>query len=114
VFTAAKCTVRPSVDAPATALELPASVSIQAIEPPGVTPGALKAAVNPFGKPEATLMLAPPVPVVPEPDAATIPSNVPRPPVCPAYSLKVPLAVAARPPTGVAVTVSVAVESDCT
>jgi hypothetical protein len=114
VFTAANCTVRPSVDAPATALELPASVSVQAIEPPDVTPGALKVAVNPFGKPEATPMLAPPVPVVPEPDAATIPSNVPRSPLCFTYSLKVPLAITAKPPTGVAVTVSVAVDSDCT
>ena len=76
--------------------------------------GEPNAAVKPFGRPETTLMLAPPVLPAPDPTSKTLPNNPPSPPTCPAYSLKAPLASTASPPTGVAVTVTVAVDSDCT
>ena len=113
VFAAVSSAVRSSVDEPATALGLPVSVSVQAIDPFDATVGEPNCAVNPLGRPETTLMLALPVPLVAEAGQAAFPCNVPGPPVCPTYSLRAPLTATAKPPTGVAVTVSVAVESDC-
>jgi len=69
---------------PATADELPVNVNVHTTAPAEFIRGVLKAAVNPFGNPEATLI------VDPAADAAVI------------------------PPTGVAVTVTVAVERACT
>jgi len=52
------------------------SVSVHTTAPAVVTPGALQAAVNPFGNPEATLMLAPAAPLAavtpPKPVAVTV------------------------------------------
>ena len=76
--------LRPSVEVPATAVALPASVIVHTTAPPELTVGALKDAVNPFGNPEATVMLDP------APPAATV-----------------------IPPTGVAVTVTVEDDRDC-
>lgn len=73
------------MELPATALELPASVSVHATPPAVVTLGALQAAVKPLGRPEAMLMLDPAAPLA-----------------------------ADAPPSGVAVTVTFAEESDST
>jgi hypothetical protein len=75
---------RNSVEEPATALEEPVRVSVQMTAPAGVTVGLLQEAEKPLGRPEATLMLDPLAPV------GTF-----------------------NPPVGVAVTVTVAEESDC-
>ena len=55
--------VRLSVDVPATAVELPVNVSVQATAPEEVTVGALRAAVIPLGSPETTLIVEPVAPV---------------------------------------------------
>jgi hypothetical protein len=73
------------VDVPATAVELPVSVSVHTAAPAEVIAAALHVAVKPLGSPEATLML--------DPDAA---------------------AGMATPPAGVAVNVTIAEESDAT
>jgi hypothetical protein len=83
------------------------------IDPLAATLGALNVAVTPFGKPEVTLIIAPPVPVAPAAATGTFDNNPPRPPECRAYSLEAPLTLTARPPNGVAVTVSAVVDSDC-
>ena len=49
----------PSVAVPATAVELPVSVSVHATAPVAVTDAALQLAVTPLGSPDATLMLDP-------------------------------------------------------
>ena len=82
---AATFAVRPSVEVPAAALELPVSVNVHTTAPAGVTLGALHVAANPLGSPEATPMLEPAAP-----------------------------AGIAAPPTGVAVTITVAADSDDT
>jgi hypothetical protein len=76
--------LRLSVELPAPALELPFSVSVHTTAPAGVKVGALQDAVNPFGKPDAMLMVDPAAPL------ATV-----------------------NPPNGVPVTVKVAVPRDC-
>ena len=50
-----------SVELPATAVELPVSVTVQLTVPAVVSVGALQVAVKPLGNPEATLMLDPAV-----------------------------------------------------
>jgi hypothetical protein len=75
--------VRLSVDVPAMALALPVSVSARNRVPADVTPGAPHAAVIPFGNPEAMLRVDQPA-----------------------------LVTKTAPPQGVAVTVTVAVETD--
>lgn len=67
-----------------TAVGLPVSVRVEVTAPPAVRVGVLQVPVNPFGKPEATLMVDPAAPL------ATV-----------------------NPPTGVAVTVTEAVPRDC-
>jgi len=75
---------RPSVAVPATAAELPVSVSVHTTAPVEVIDAELQLAVIPFGRPDATLMLDP----------------------------LAELATTA-PPAGVAVTVTFDVPSDC-
>lgn len=77
--------LRLSVADPAAAVELPVSVSVHTTAPVEFTLGELHEAVNPFGSPEATLMLDPAAPLA-----------------------------AVSPPTGTAVTVTLAVDRDCT
>jgi hypothetical protein len=77
--------LRESVELPAAALELPVSVNVQETAPATVTTGALDTAVKPFGTPDAIERIDPAAPVG-----------------------------IATPPSGVAVTVTVAVASDCT
>jgi hypothetical protein len=67
-----------------TAVGLPVSVSVEATAPAAVTVGVLHVPVRPFGNPETTLMLEP---------AAAVATFI--------------------PPSGVAVTVTVAELSDC-
>jgi hypothetical protein len=74
-----------SVDVPAAAAELPTKVSVQTTAPADVTVGLLEDTVNPLGNPDIRLRLDPVAP-----------------------------AAARTPPTGVAVTVAVAVEVDGT
>jgi hypothetical protein len=78
------CALKLSEDVPATAVGLPVNVSFETTAPAEFTVGVLHVPVNPFGNPDATLMLDPAAPF------ATV-----------------------TPPTGVAVTVNVAVPSDC-
>jgi hypothetical protein len=84
-FAAAMLALKFSVDEPATALELPAKVSVHVTTPAELMVGKLHDAVNPLGNPEATPIDDPAAP------AGTF-----------------------APPCGVAVTVTVAVASDCT
>jgi hypothetical protein len=76
--------LRLSVDDPAARLELPVSVKVHDTVPDAFRTGALHEAESPLGKPEATLIL----------DPAALPAAV-------------------KPPTGVAVTVTWAVDNDC-
>lgn len=84
-FVAATLALKLSVDEPATALELPARDKTHDTTPAELIVGEPHDAVNPLGKPETTPMLDPTAPLT-----------------------------AFTPPCGVAVTVTVAVDSDCT
>lgn len=102
------CASRFSVDVPAAAFELPVSFSVHVTAPADVKLAALQVAVKPAGKPETTLMLGALLAVVlAEAKSATGSS------FC--AGVRIPLLPAiANPPIGVAVTVTVAVASDCT
>jgi hypothetical protein len=76
--------LRLSVALPAAAVALPVKVSVHTTAPALVTEGALQDAMNPFGNPDATLIV----------DPTALPAT-------------------ANPPIAVPVTVTVAVPSDC-
>jgi hypothetical protein len=113
--------VRFTVDSPAATAELPVNVSVQATAPLGRKVGALQEAVNPIGSPEAISMLGAPMSAV----MGERGSGLPRKPVQPRFESSlvskydsgefawIIVSWMIRPPTGVAVKVTVAVASDC-
>jgi hypothetical protein len=100
------------VELPDAAVELPVRVSVQAIVPEAFTVGALHVAVKPWGSPDSKRMLAP---VTPRTGVFRSGERMPLGgPVNWLASESGALADTAIPPTGVAVTVTVAVDREST
>jgi hypothetical protein len=98
-----------SVALPACAAELPVRVSVQVAAPAALTVGALQVAIKPWGSPETRLMLTPPPPqpVMENPlSGGRMPLRAEGSRPGPGFAEAVTL------PEGVAVTVTVAVESE--
>ena len=104
---------RPNVELPARAAEQPVKLSVHATAPDAVAVGVLHDAVMPLGNPETRLMVAPPVLAIDRPVIVVPRSGERIPRGGPGERLGwTPVAAdeTVTPPTGVAVTVTVAVE----